>query len=103
MNNVTNTTVSTRPAKDADAIETKLSINWDGMTDDDVQALAQQALIVKLQSNWRKNGIPAGDAEVNAVDFKVGVRAPRKPADLATMIAALSPEEKAALLAKLAG
>lgn len=101
MNTVTTTTVNTRPAAGVDAIATNLSINWEGMTPDDVQALAQQALIVKLQGAWRKNGIPSGDAEVNATDYKVGVRAARKPADLAAMIAALSPEEKAAMIAKL--
>jgi hypothetical protein len=99
--NKTTTEVVTRPAAGAEGVTTNLTINWEGMTEDDLRALAQQAMIVKLQGNWRKNGIPAGDHEVNAVDYKVGVRAPRQPKDLAAMIQALSPEEKAALLAKL--
>lgn len=97
----TTTSVETRPSAGADKVATNLTIDWEGMSEDDTRALAQQALIVKLQGNWRKNGIPEGDAEVKAVDFKVGVRAPRQPKDLAAMIQALSPEERAELLAKL--
>jgi hypothetical protein len=97
----TKTEVDTKPSKDAESIKTNLTINWEGMSQEDIVALAQQALVVKLQGAWRKNGIPNGDFTVNATDYKVGTRAARKPADLATMIAALSPEEKAALLARL--
>ena len=103
MNTNTTTEVTTRPAAGAEAVTTNLTVNWEGMTPDDIQALAQQALIVKLQGKWRKDGIPNGDATVNAVDYKIGTRAPKGKPDLATMIAKLSPEEKAALLAKLAG
>ena len=101
-----NTTIKTRQADGMPAITTNLSINWDGMTDDDVKALAQQALIVKLQGKWRA-GVKAGtgtiptEETVNAVDHKVGTRAPKALPDLAAMIAALSPEQKAAMLAKL--
>lgn len=98
----TTTEVATKQAAGAEAVTTNLTIDWEGMTDADLQALAQQALIVKAQGNWRKNGIPAGDHTIKAADYKVGVRRAPQPKDLATMIAALSPEEKAALLAKLA-
>lgn len=94
--------VATRPAAGADAITTNLSINWEGMSEDDTRALAQQALIVKLQAAWRKDGIPAGDHEVNAIDYRPGTRAPRKAPDLKSLLAALSPEERAALLAQYA-
>ena len=97
----TNAKIETKPSKDGQAILTNLTIDWDGMTEDDTRALAQQALIVKLQSGWRKNGIPEGDFTVKAADHKVGMRAPKKPTDLLSMVASLSPEEKAALLAKL--
>ncbi len=98
----TTTEVATRPQAGAEAVITNLTIDWNGVNEEDLRALAQQALIVKLQGSWRKNGIPAGDFEVQAAEHKVGVRAPRSPKDLAAMIAALSPEDKAALLAKLA-
>jgi hypothetical protein len=96
----TNTEVATRPAAGAEAVTTNLTINWEGMSEDDIRALAQQALVVKLQGMWRKSTIPAGDHTVNAVDHKVGVRRAPQPKDLATLLAALSPEDRAALLAK---
>lgn len=95
------TEVKTKPDARAEAVTTNLTINWEGMTEDDVRALAQQALVVKLQGGWRKNGIPAGDHEVNATDFRVGVRAPRSAPDIVALVGKLSPEERAALLAKL--
>ena len=97
----TSTELATRAEAGAEAIKTNLTINWEGMETADLIALAQQALIVKLQSSWRKNGIPAGDHEVNAVDHKVGVRAPRAAADPVKLIKALSPEKRAELLAML--
>lgn len=102
MNTSTNTEVTTKPAAGAEGVTTNLTINWDGMTPEDIQALAQQALIVKLQGKWRTGGIPAGDATVDATDYKIGVRAPRTKQTLEQMLAALSPADKAALLAKFA-
>lgn len=92
--------VETRPAAGAAAVVTNLTINWDGMTEEDVRTLAAQALVVKLQGNWRKNGIPAGDVEVKAVDYKPGTRAARTKQTPEQMLAALSPAERAALIAK---
>lgn len=103
MNDNTNVTVlevDTRPSAGAESVKTNLTIDWDGMSDADLKALAQQALIVKLQTSWRKNGIPAGDHTVKAADHKVGVRAKREPASLEGMLQKLSPEERAALFAK---
>lgn len=97
----TTTEVSTRPSAKADAQKTALTINWEGMTEEDLRALAQQALIVKLQGSWRKNESIPTEATINVVDYKVGVRATRSPADAMTLINKLSAEEKAALLAKL--
>jgi hypothetical protein len=101
MNTNTTAEVSTKPNAESEAVITNLTLNWDGMTAEDIQALAQQALIVKLQGGWRKNGIPQGDFTVNVVDHKVGARAPRGPVNVAALIDKMSPEEKAALLAKL--
>lgn len=102
MNNTTNTTIKTKASQGEDAVETNLTINWEGMTSEDVQALAQQALIVKVQGEWRRNGIPAGDFTVNAVDHKVGVRRAPTKQTLEQMLAKLSAEERAALLSKYA-
>ena len=99
----TNTTVKTKPDARSEAIETNLTIDWDGMTEEDTRALAQQALVVKLQSNWRNGTIPSGDHEVKATDFRVGVRAPRGPVDPVALFKNMSPEEQAAYLAKIQG
>lgn len=96
----TNIEVDTRPQQGAESVKTTLTIDWTGCTEDDLRAMAQQALIVKLQGAWRKNGIPNGEHTVKASDYKVGVRAKREPASIESMLAALSPEDRAALLAK---
>jgi hypothetical protein len=101
MKATTNNDVDTRPSAGAEAVTTNLTIDWADMTTEDVQALAQQALIVKLQGKWRKDGIPNGEHTVKAADYKVGVRAPRQPTDVLALIGKMTPEEKAALLAKL--
>ena len=100
MNNETKIEVDTKANKDAESVKTNLTIDWSEMSTDDVQALAQQALIVKLQGAWRKNGIPDGDFTVKASDHKIGVRAKREPASVESLLQKLSPEERQALLAK---
>lgn len=103
MFNNTETKVETRTQAGQAPVETALTIDWTDMSAADVQALAQQALIVKLQGKWRKEGIPNGECTVKAADYKVGVRAPKTKQTLEQMLAALSPEERAALVAKFAG
>ena len=99
--NNTVTSVDTRPQAGTEAVTTNLKIDWSDMSAEDVQALAQQALVVKLQGQWRKQGIPAGEHTVKAADYKVGARQARQPKDIMSLIATLTPEQKAALLAKL--
>lgn len=101
MSNITTTIVTTRPAAGAEGIDTNLSINWEGMSDDDMRQLAQQALVVKLQAQWRKNGIPNGDLEIRATDYRPGTRATKTKPSIESMLGALTPEEKQALVAKL--
>lgn len=100
MNNETKIEVDTKANKDAESIKTNLTIDWSDVSVEDMQALAQQALIVKLQGAWRKNGIPNGDHTVKAAEYKVGVRAKREPASVEALLQKLSPEERQALLAK---
>lgn len=99
----TTTEVVTRPAAGAEGVKTNLTIDWTGFSDEDMRALAQQALVVKLQGAWRKNGIPAGDFTVKASDHRPGVRAPREKLSLAEQLKRLSPEERAELIASLGG
>lgn len=98
----TQTTVKTKANARSEAVESTVIISWENMTQEDIIALAQQSLIIKLQGQWRNaNAIPSGEVKVNATDFKVGVRAPKKPADIMALVGKLSAEERAALLAKL--
>ena len=106
MNTNTNTTtveVSTAKQAGQTGIITNLTIDWSDMTHEDIRALAQQALIVKLQSAWSRNSIPEGDHTVKASAYKVGVRGPRTKMTLEEMIKSLSAEERAALLQRIAG
>lgn len=99
MDTITTTEVSTKATATSEAITTNLSIDWTDMSPEDIRALAQAALVVKLQGGWRKNGIPAGDATVLASEHKVGTRAPKKPADIVALFQKLTPEERAQFLA----
>lgn len=92
--------VDTRPSAGAESVKTNLSIDWTGCTEDALRAMAQQALVVKLQGAWRKNGIPSGDHTIKAADYKVGVRAKREPASLESMLQKLDPAERKAVLEK---
>lgn len=99
--NTTHHDVKTKANARAEAVETKLTINWAEMEREDLIALAAQTLVIKLQSAWRNSTIPAGEHTVQAHEHKVGVRAPRKPTDLFAAAAKMSPEERAKLLAML--
>lgn len=99
----TNREVSTKVDARADSVKTNLTLDWEGMTEDDIRALAEQALVVKLQGKWRNDKAIPSEAEVKVVEHKVGTRAPRKPADIAALFNAMSAEEKAAFLAKVTG
>jgi hypothetical protein len=93
-------TVSTKADKTKDAVQTKLTINWDGCSQELVKAMATQALVVKLQGGWRKNGIPK-EVTVKAVEHAPGTRHVQGPVSIDQLVTQMSPEEKKALIAKL--
>ena len=95
----TNVEVSTKARKDAPAIKTNLTINWDGMTPEEMRELAQAGIVIKWQADKRENGIPTEET-INAVDYKVGNRKPKSKPDVVALLMALSPEDRAAALAK---
>jgi len=92
-------TVSTKKDKGAAAINTAVTINWDGATEDTIKGLAVQALIVKVQGAWRKHGIPA-QATINVKDYAPGMRHPAQ-VDVFAAAKELTPEQKKALIAQL--
>lgn len=84
------------------AHKSNVTIDWTGMTDDDLQALAQRSIIIRKQNADRLAGVvPETEYVLKAVDYRIGVRTAR-PVNLTPeqMLAALSPEERAALIAK---
>lgn len=100
------TTVKTRKAEtEKEATVTNLTLDFTGMTPEELAALAANntSLVVRVQSVWRKDGIPAGDYTLNVKDFLARERAPRAKLSLAEQLAKLSPEERASLLAQFAG
>lgn len=101
--NVTNREVSTKIDARAESQKTALTLNWEGMTQEDIRALAEQALVVKLQGKWRADKAIPAEATVNVVDHKVGTRAARKPTDVLALVRSggLSDEQKAELKALL--
>lgn len=95
-------TVSTKESKDAPvATQTKLTINWDGCDNETIKAMATQALVVKLQGGWRKNGIP-DQFTCKAKDHAPGTRMVHE-VSIDQLVAKMTPEEKAAFIKKLQG
>lgn len=83
--------------------KSNVTIDWTGMSLEDIQALAQRSIIIKKQNADRTNGtIPESSYTLKAVDYRLGVRAERKPANIETLLGKLSPEELAEVLAKFA-
>lgn len=82
--------------------KSNVTIDWSGMTDDDLQALAQRSIVIRKQNADRLAGIvPETNYILKAVDYRIGMRTAR-PGNLTPeqMLAALSPEDRAALIAK---
>ena len=94
--------VSTKADKNAAEVETVLSIDLNGCSEDVAVALAIQALVVKWQGHARKHGIPE-KATVKMADMAPGKRlsaAPMTPEEVLAGVA--RGEYKAAdLIAKL--
>ena len=100
MKNETRVTTSIKIEKTSHRCD--VIIDWTGMTDDDLQALAQRSIIIRMQNAARVTGkAPEEEMTIRAVDYRIGVRTSR-PVVLSPeqMLASLSPEERAALIAK---
>lgn len=63
--------VSTKKDKGSNAVETLVNVIYDSAPAE--RALATQALIVKAQSVWRKNGIPA-ECTIRVSEYAPGTR-----------------------------
>lgn len=85
--------VSTKKDKNSAAVVTNLTIT--GGSAATWQALGMQALVVKLQGTWRKNGIPA-EFTCNVDEYAPGTRHAGS-----VDYTALTAEERKALIEKL--
>jgi hypothetical protein len=85
--------VSTRASAGETSKQTIVNVIYDDPQAE--RALATQALIVKAQGGWRKNGIP-DNVTLKLSEYAPGTRHAGEP-----NYAALSPEERRALIAKL--
>ena len=99
MNDVTNTEVNTRIETGSEKVTTNLTINWDGLTLEETRELAAQSIVIKWQGQRRAEKSIPTESTLQATDYKLGVRAPRKPKTFADLWAAMSKEEQAAFLA----
>ena len=97
----TNAKVSTAPEAGKEATITNVEFDWTGMSQDDIVAMAQQSLVIKLQGQWRRKGIPVGDVAINVVDYRPGTRAERGPVNVSKAVEAMTVEQKQALLAQI--
>ena len=86
--------VSTKQDKNAKAVETVATIIFDDKEAE--RALAVQALVVKAQSVWRRNGIPA-ECELRMSEFAPGTRHASVVDPLAAA-KSMSPEERQKLI-----
>lgn len=66
-------TVSTKPNEDGTAVQTALTIDLEGCSDETVLALAISAAVIKWQTRARKHGIP-DRASIKLADLAPGKR-----------------------------
>jgi DNA-directed RNA polymerase specialized sigma24 family protein len=101
------TTAKTKlDARAEQATETKVTIDWSKASIEDVRALATRTIVIAAQAQWRKDGAIPAEVTLDAHEFANPTRAKRTKDPLAAAkeaLAKMSPEERAAFLASLAG
>lgn len=76
MKSETKVSMSTKIGKESHT--SQLTINWEGMTSDDLQVLAQRSIVIRIQNGARTNNIiPKKEYTVKAIDYRIGVRTAR--------------------------
>jgi hypothetical protein len=102
---ITSNTVKfkTRITKDSDVIETTADVNWDGVTNDQLKALALRSVIIGTQAMYRMGEyVPAID-EIVVVDMlkreKGGFKA--TPKSIVAKVNKMTPEQRAEILEQL--
>ena len=95
------TRVSTRTKIDGVEHVSAITIDWAGMSVEDLQALAQRAIVVRKQNADRAAGvIPAAEYVLRAVEYKLGARAPKPSMTPEQVLSGMSEGELLAYLEK---
>lgn len=96
--------IKTRVKDGAPQVETELTINFDGVTVEELQAGFARSLVIDEQNKWRKAGSIPTKATVNVREELDAPRAPRGPMDpkiaLQKFLATLDPEARKAWIAE---
>lgn len=82
--------VTTKLTKDSPAQGTTLTVDWTGITDEQLKAGYLSFLVVKVQSKWRRDEVVPPKATVLATEYAPGVR-----------VAGVSPAEAEARLIRI--
>jgi hypothetical protein len=101
----TTTTAKTKLDSRADTVatETAITIDWSTISLEDTRKLAERTIVIAAQANWRKDGNVPTEATLDAHEFANPTKRPRGPVDVKALLAKMSPEDRAALLASFAG
>ncbi len=114
MNSIEVVKVSTKTNATAPAVDTELTIDWEGMTREDERALARQSIVIKWQGKRRdkkgtkknpepvKGSVPKVDS-IKAADYKVGTKVAKPKKSIQELFAELSPEQQREFLAQHMG
>jgi hypothetical protein len=95
--------IKTRVKDGAEPQVTKVTIDFGSFTEADIRELAAKSLVIEAQSDWRKAGSIPAEATITSAEYGPSApRAKRGPVDVGSLLAKMSPEERAALLAKFA-
>lgn len=103
--NVATTSHIARTKLDARATEktaTQVTIDWSGISIDDTRKLAAKSILIAAQSEWRTAGNVPESVTLDAHTYANPARKPRGPVDIKSLLAKMSPEERAALLEQFA-
>jgi hypothetical protein len=98
------TTFKTRITKGGDAISTVATIDWSGVTDEQVQKLAERSVIIATQAMYRTAGkVPATDT-IDVAKMLTRERGTFKstPESIVAKVYKMTPEQRAQVL-KLLG
>lgn len=75
-----------------------VTIDWSGVSLDQLQALAQRSIIIRKQNEDRVAGVvPESSYTIRALDYVIGVRKQKQPVSIESQLGQLTPEQLAAL------